>query len=89
VDLKLNYKSEYLHWVVYRLPGDMENKIRDFMDRANLNTGSIDLLRTESGYFFLEVNPVGQYLAPSEHCNYSLEFEISEFLKYESEVRKI
>lgn len=89
IDLKLNYKSEYLHWVVYRLPENMENKIRHFMNRANLNTGSIDLLRTESGYFFLEVNPVGQYLAPSEYCNYFLEFEISEFLKYESNARKI
>ena len=89
IDLKLNYKSPDLHWVVYSLPVEIEQKICSFMDIANLNTGSLDLLKTDEGYYFLEVNPVGQYLAPSEYCNYYLEYEISKALAYEKKTSKI
>lgn len=84
IDLKMNYKSPDLHWVLYLLPKEIEEKIRLFMDLANLNTGSLDFLKTDMGYYFLEVNPVGQYLAPSEYCNYYLEYEISKALDYEN-----
>ncbi len=83
IDLKMNYKSDSLHWVRYQLPAELEEKIRDFMGKADLNTGSLDFLKTSEGYCFLEVNPVGQYLAPSDYCNYYLDYEISKELDYE------
>lgn len=89
IDLKMNYKSPDLHWVVYLLPKEIEDKIRVFMDSVNLNTGSLDLLKTDAGYYFLEVNPVGQYLAPSEYCNYYIEYEISKALDYENKASQI
>ncbi|WP_336838231.1 hypothetical protein [Sphingobacterium siyangense] len=89
IDLKMNYKSPDLHWVVYCLPVEIEQKICSFMGMAKLNTGSLDLLKTDEGYYFLEVNPVGQYLAPSEYCNYYLEYEISQALVYEKKASKI
>ena len=80
IDLKLNYNSNDLHWVTYQLPKKIELKLINFMNSINLNTGSIDILRTESDFVFIEVNPVGQYLAPSNYCNYYLEYEIKEWL---------
>lgn len=80
IDLKLNYTSDNLHWVAYQLPEEIENKLTVFMKSINLNTGSIDILRTESDFVFIEVNPVGQYLAPSNYCNYYLEHEIKDWL---------
>lgn len=44
----------------YQLPAQIKNKIKRFMNRMNLSTGSIDLIRSKTGEFiFLEVNPYG------------------------------
>lgn len=51
------------------------------MKRIDLITGSIDIIKSTNGkYYFLEVNPVGQYLAPSFLCNYNLPKIIAEWL---------
>lgn len=56
-------------------------KIRKLMNTLNLNTGSIDVLKGIDGkYYFLEVNPVGQYLSPSISCGYCVEKNIAEWL---------
>lgn len=81
IDIKLNYRSTNLNWVSFKLPLIIEEKLDLFMRKMNLNTGSIDLLRTNDDFIFLEVNPVGQYSAPSDYCNYYLEYEISEYLR--------
>jgi glutathione synthase/RimK-type ligase-like ATP-grasp enzyme len=51
------------------------------MRSVGLNTGSMDVIRAKKGeYYFLEVNPVGQYGASSHHGNYYLEKRIAEWL---------
>lgn len=81
IDIKLNYYTEHIHWVNYQLPQEIEDKLRVFMKSVNLNTGSIDILRTNEGFKFIEVNPVGQFLAPGNYSNYYLEYEIKNWLK--------
>jgi ATP-GRASP peptide maturase of grasp-with-spasm system len=67
--------------VPYDLPIDVENKLVTFMQKLNLDTGSIDMVYTkDEDYVFLEVNPVGQFAMVSEPCNYSIEKEIAKFL---------
>ncbi|MBP6584658.1 MAG: grasp-with-spasm system ATP-grasp peptide maturase [Flavobacterium sp.] len=67
--------------VPYNLPIEISEKINSFMKLVNLNTGSIDLIKTTDGkYVFLEVNPVGQFGFVSNHCNYYLEEEIANYL---------
>ncbi|CAM1351823.1 hypothetical protein [Tenacibaculum ascidiaceicola] len=85
VDIKLNYYTDHIHWVNYQLPQDIEDKLRVFMKSINLNTGSIDILKTENGFKFIEVNPVGQFLAPGNYGNYYLEYEIKNWLKQQLE----
>ncbi|CEJ68525.1 hypothetical protein BN1195_00813 [Chryseobacterium oranimense G311] len=45
-------------------------------------TGSIDMIKGRDGnYYFLEVNPSGQFRMTSLPCNYNLHFEVAKFLK--------
>lgn len=65
----------------FALPVEMEQKITCLMEALNLNSGSIDMILTPEGdYYFLEVNPVGQFGMVSYPCNYFLEKRIAEFL---------
>ena len=67
--------------VPFKLPLIVEKKLVRLMESLDLNTGSIDLILTKSGaYYFLEVNPVGQFGMTSHPCNYYLEKEIANAL---------
>lgn len=67
--------------VPFQLPSDLDSKINRLLSELNLNTASVDLIKSVSGeYFFLEVNPVGQFGMVSVPCNYNLEREIAEYL---------
>ncbi len=63
------------------LPKSIEKKIWCFMDRTDMNTGSIDLIVTpQNEYYFLEINPMGQFHWVSANCNYYIEEKIAKFL---------
>ncbi len=64
----------------YKLPNEISRKIIRFMNMAKLNTGSIDLIKTDHDYVFLEINPIGQYGYVFFNCNYYIDKVISEFL---------
>lgn len=66
--------------VRYNLPQCIEEKAHMLMQKLDLNCGSIDFIKRENKYYFLEVNPIGQFLGLSAVCNYSLEKEIAKFL---------
>jgi ATP-GRASP peptide maturase of grasp-with-spasm system len=75
-DGKINNRN-----VPYNLPKKLEKKINCLMKELDLNTGSIDIVKTKDGRFvFLEVNPIGQYIIVSYPCNYHLDKKIAEFL---------
>ncbi len=81
VDIKLSYESAHINWVPYQLPEAYQEQLHGFMQSINLNTGSLDILKTPSGdYILLEINPVGQYSAPGYRCNYNLEEKIAKWL---------
>lgn len=83
----IDYRADYaLHRnVPLKLPEVLEGKICRLMDRLGLNTGSLDFVKSsEDGkFYFLEVNPNGQFGMVSEPCNYYLEREIAKFLCHE------
>lgn len=64
----------------YRLPDHIEEKIIELMQVLDLNCGSLDFIKTGDTYYFLEVNPVGQFGNISFDCNYMLEKEIADYL---------
>jgi hypothetical protein len=80
-DVKLLFGSQQTHMVPYDLPESLRLRLVAFMQLAGLNTGSIDLIRADNGdYVFLEVNPIGQYLEPSNRCQFHLEEKIARWL---------
>lgn len=57
------YNYKYPNRIMkYVLPHDISQKLDELMRLLDLNTGCIDIIVDKLGnYFFLEVNPVGQY----------------------------
>jgi len=66
--------------VRYNLPKDIEQKIQLLMQSLDLNCGSLDFMKNGNRYYFLEVNPIGQFGNVSSDCNYFLEKEIAQYL---------
>jgi ATP-GRASP peptide maturase of grasp-with-spasm system len=77
-----NYNIKKLNRSVpFQLPKLIEDNIISFMQKINLDTGSIDLIMSNNNEFvFLEVNPVGQFGMVSVPCNYYIEKRIAEYL---------
>ena len=81
VDLRVYDKKNPNKKSSYVLPKNIESKIFNFMKKMNLSTGSIDfIVDKKDNYYFLEVNPYGQFGMVSKSCNYNLENEVAKFL---------
>lgn len=62
----------------YQISLDLEKKIKLFMEKLNMNSGSLDFVVGEDEeIYFLEVNPIGQFFQVSYPCNYFLEREVA------------
>lgn len=59
--------------IPFILPKKIENQLEQLMKILDLNTGSFDLIYSNEEYYFLEVNPVGQFGMVGQPCNYQLE----------------
>jgi ATP-GRASP peptide maturase of grasp-with-spasm system len=77
-----NYNSKHPNRnVPYRLPDSVHNMIVKLFSKLKLSTGSVDLIKNTKGeYYFLEVNPVGQFLMVSDPCNYFLDKKVANYL---------
>lgn len=68
-------------WVPYNLTLDMESKLMKLMKLLDLNSGSIDILvDKKDDFYFLEVNPIGQFGMTSKPCNYFIERTFANYL---------
>ncbi|MCL1934679.1 MAG: grasp-with-spasm system ATP-grasp peptide maturase [Candidatus Azobacteroides sp.] len=74
-----NYNREKPNrYIPYQLPKYIEHRIIKLIKNLNLDSGSIDMIvDKQSHYYFLEINPVGQYGMISDPCNYNLDKEIA------------
>lgn len=67
--------------VPYKLPDEIEKKIKQFFKLKNINTGSVDVIvNSDNEYIFLENNPQGQFDWLSKNCNYYIEKIIAQDL---------
>lgn len=68
--------------VPFQLPSEIEEKLIALMKNAKINSASIDMIYgTDKKFYFLEINPVGQFGMTSFPCNYYLERHIANQLK--------
>lgn len=74
------YKNKRL--IPINLPEYIVDKIFLLSLKTELNTGSIDFLYSlkENEYYFLEINPVGQFGFLSYQFNGEIDYEIAKFL---------
>ena len=81
---KYNYNKPNRN-IPYKLPDNIEENIRKLMKDLGLKTGSLDIIKGKDDlYYFLEVNPVGQFGMTSKPCNYNIEKIIFEkLIEYE------
>lgn len=77
-----NYNDEKPNrYVPFLLPKNIEKKIIRLLKKLDLNTGSIDLIcDVNDNFYFLEINPVGQFGMVSLNCNYNIEKMIAKDL---------
>ncbi len=61
VDWRKHINAMELPWKRTHLPDEVCGGISKFMSEAGLSFGRLDFLRTKNQYFFLEVNPNGQW----------------------------
>ncbi|QHI35898.1 hypothetical protein IMCC3317_12460 [Kordia antarctica] len=67
--------------VPFKLPLEIEDAIIEFCKKGGYTIGSIDLIKSkDGGYYFLEINPVGQFGMVSYPCNYNLEKKLAKYL---------
>ena len=77
-----NYDRETPNRLVpYTLPQNIDKAINKFMSSINMRSGSIDIIVDDNlDYYFLEVNPIGQFNMVSGPCNYNIEKYIADYL---------
>jgi ATP-GRASP peptide maturase of grasp-with-spasm system len=65
------------------LPTNLKKNIRGFMQKLNMASGSLDFAVTKDNtYYFLEINPVGQFSSISFACGFNIEKAIAEELAH-------
>jgi ATP-GRASP peptide maturase of grasp-with-spasm system len=81
VDFRNYNKVKPNRSVPFKLPFIIEQKLIKLMNKLDLNCGSIDMIVDKNNeYYFLEVNPIGQYGMVSDPCNYELDRIIAKYL---------
>ncbi len=65
----------------FKLPHEIKEKVILLMKKLNFKTGSVDFIVDEHNeFYFLEVNPNGQFGMVSKSNNYNLEHEFTKYL---------
>lgn len=83
IDWRRTEKPDLPHYES-KLPEELEEKIRTFMRRLGLKFGAIDFVRTRDGrYFFLEVNPNGQWLWIDNKLKLGITVAVADWLESE------
>jgi len=82
---RIDWRKEGLRlmddWKPYQLPRPIEDKLIAFMDSYQINYGAIDLILTpDDEYYFLEINPAGEYFWLDKLCNFEISKQIAAVL---------
>ncbi|GKS12853.1 glutathione synthetase ATP-binding domain-like superfamily protein [Paenibacillus chitinolyticus] len=74
-------KTARNHYEVADLPPSLIDKCQRFMKRLGIPFGAFDFIRSGDKFYFLEVNPNGQWLWLEEELNLSISEQIVQFLQ--------
>ncbi len=63
------YKNE-LKYTVFELPKKVNDFCIDYVKKLNLSFGAIDLILYNNEYYFIEINPIGEWSWLQQNTNY-------------------
>lgn len=87
VDFRKYNKEKPNRMVPFKLPAEIESKLLKLSKKLSLNCGSADFIIDRNGdYYFLEINPIGQYQFVDYFCNYKINRKIATHLSQYSEL---
>ena len=79
VDVR-NISDHQKKYLPYELPKDIKSKINKIAKLLDLYCGTIDFIKSDDDFYFLEVNPLGQFHQVSHYGNYHIEKYIADLL---------
>lgn len=77
---KTDWRKERIKFIEYNLPDEIQEKCKVLVNKLNLKFGAIDIIKTESSYIFLEINPNGQWVWIENDTGLKISDEIIEYL---------
>ncbi|MCY4160529.1 MAG: hypothetical protein OXE77_01540 [Flavobacteriaceae bacterium] len=77
---KMDWRNQSNEIESYQLPLLYEKKCIELTKSLKLNFGAIDLIKTENGYVFLEINPNGQWVWIESNTGLNISDAIIHFL---------
>ena len=83
IDVKLatGINETNVNYIPYELDVKLKNKLIKLMNHLDLNLGTFDLILNPDGeIYFIEMNPVGQFMGYSYPCNFMLDKIVAEYL---------
>lgn len=83
-DWRINKKSR-LQYKEVSLPKEIESKIKHIMDELGLVFGGMDLAYADNEYFFIEVNPTGEWGWLAEQVGFPISKAIVDYMENENE----
>ena len=69
-------KKENLQYLPFNLPTGIEQKLRILMKKLNLQFGGIDLILSQGKFYFIEINPTGEWSWLIKPTGYKIDAEI-------------
>ncbi|NIF06236.1 hypothetical protein F3J23_12380 [Chryseobacterium sp. Tr-659] len=79
VDIR-NIRERDKRYLPVTLPSELKRKVLKLAKNLGIQCGTIDLLKSHDDYYFLEVNPLGQFHQVSYYGNYQIEKHIADLL---------
>jgi glutathione synthase/RimK-type ligase-like ATP-grasp enzyme len=73
-------EKDNIEYREFRLPDDIQSKCKSLLRRLGLNFGAIDLIESNGQFYFLEVNPTGEWAWLVEGANLPIHERICDSL---------
>lgn len=80
LDVDWRTKKEDLQYELIDLPDDVENKCLELLHKLNLNFGCIDMVKNDGEYYFIEINPTGEWDWLMYNLKLDIDVKIANFL---------
>lgn len=80
LDKDWRLEKDNVQYSKFKLPKEIEKKCIEIVKKLNLNFGGIDLILNDKNYYFIEINPTGEWSWLMDHTKLPIDKEIAKLL---------